>query len=390
MEYITENKFEDILEGIKMDNCVLILGPLFGMDAGGNKIQTNLRQKLINAGFPLDDEFQNLFIAEQSADDWGITSKIITFYDNAVPHDIYNVVAKIKFNSILTFTQDVFLLNAFKKQKFEYNFKYFSSAGSKQNEEINLGKTELRENEIENKNKVPVIYNVFGYYKDSNSLIINYSSFYEFLFSILGEKKPFPLELITKLSESKVFVFLGFDLKKWYVPLLITKLYNLGRDINNQRRPMAVSALNDTDTSNEEYVRWLTRYPLLIKFIEGNSQQFIDKVSAVKDENIFRKSLPEPRPREGGFPDDPEFQKNKRMYLDKIAGSGSAKELFDVSKEINSFFSGKYANGQNFITEIQGELTNLMYKISKGENNTGESTLNNIRNRLIDFINPYP
>lgn len=382
MEYITENQFEDILEGIKMNKCVLILGPLFAMDKEGNKIQDNLTQKLLKSGLSLDDEFQNLFIVEQSADDWGITSKIITFYDTAIPNDIYNNVAKIRFNSILTFTQDVFLLNAFKGQKFDYIFKYFSADGSKQNEESDI---------TDKINKPPVIYNVFGHYKDSNSLIISYSSFYEFLFAILGNKQTFPLELITQLSESRVFVLLGFDLKKWYVPLLITKLYTLGRDNSNQRRPMAVATLNDTDTSNEEYVRWLTRYPLSIKFIEGTSQQFIDKILA--DENVFRKSQQEQlrQPDEGiFFYKDPDFQNKKVTYLEKIGSTGNEDDLLAVSKEIFSFFLEKNYSpeAQNFLTGIKGRLCNIISEKAKGNIDRSDvKVLNQIRDDLMKFIN---
>lgn len=383
MVYITENQVEDILEGIKMDKCVLILGPLFATDKDGNKIQNSLRQRLVDSGFSLDDEYQNLFIADQSADDWGITSKIITFYENAVPNDIYDGVAKIRFNSILTFTQDVFLLNAFKRQKFDYIFKYFSADGSKQNEESDV---------VDKTNKPPVIYNVFGHYKDSNSLIISYSSFYEFLFSILGNKQTFPLELITKLSESRVFVLLGFDLKKWYVPLLITKLYKLGRDNSNQNRPMAVATLNDTDTSNEEYVRWLTRYPLSIKFIQGTSQQFIDK--ALADKNVFRKShqgqLRQPPNEEILFYDDPAFQNKKIMYLEKIGSTGNEDDLLTVSIEIFSFFLEKnYSHeAQNFLTGIKGRLANIIFEKAKGNVDRSDvKVLNQVRDDLMKFIN---
>jgi hypothetical protein len=50
---------------ISNDNCVLLLGPLFGIDGDGNKIHVKLKEYLASCEdkFELDDEFDNLYIS---------------------------------------------------------------------------------------------------------------------------------------------------------------------------------------------------------------------------------------------------------------------------------------------------------------------------------------
>ena len=180
-----------VLNSIEKNNCVLILGPLFGLNNKSDKIHSIVRQQLEDS-FSLDDEYQNLFILKQSPDnDWIVFSTIADLYENVVPSEVYNKVAKINFSAVLTFTQDIFLLSAIKQQNVEFIFKYFSANISKQKEENFICQPQSNSSHTE-KSNILVVYNLFGSYQDTNSLIINYNSFYKFLFAILGSDKALP------------------------------------------------------------------------------------------------------------------------------------------------------------------------------------------------------
>jgi hypothetical protein len=374
-----------VVNSIEISNCVLILGPFFGLNNQGIKIHKIVREQL-DDNFSLDDEYQNLFILKQSPDnDWIVFSTIADLYENVVPSEVYDKVARINFSAMLTFTQDIFLLNAIKKQNVEFIFKYFSANNSKQKEDGFICQSQQNSINTE-KNNIPVVYNLFGSYQDFNSLIINYNSFYKFLFAILGNDKTFPQEVITKLAEAQVFVFLGFDLKKWYVPLIFSKFFNLGRDNSNPNRPMAVASLNDTDTSNDEYMQWLKRYPLKIDFLEGSSYEVVDRLSAVANEKIFRKPCKQASPAIL-FYDDPEFQKNREDFLNEIGKAGNEDNLISVIEEIRTFFSERnYKDAETYMVNIKGRLNNYISRTQAGVvANTTE--LNEIRNSLSTYIN---
>ena len=75
--------------------------------------------------------------------------------------------------------------------------------------------------------ELPILYNLFGSIADENSLITTYDAFFNFFISVIGEEHKLPLELQNRLTEANFFVFIGFDLTKWYIPLLMHKPLNL-------------------------------------------------------------------------------------------------------------------------------------------------------------------
>ncbi len=260
---------------ISSQSCVLLLGPLFGVDANSEKIHSNLRSfltaepNLLN----LDDEFDNLYICKSpdSTQNAILINGLDSYYKTVQPHQVYSQILSIGFRAIISYTSDLLLAEA--NTNNEYDFAFFSAKGNQINPDQG---TAL------NATKKPLIYNIFGNNSDLNSLITDYDSLYDFLINILQANQEFPLQLKNILSSARAFLFLGFDLRKWYIPLIIRKFNHF--ILNGNRTRTAVSAfacLDDTDDIQADLLaEGLSKYPLSFTAFKGyNSLQLLEKLA---------------------------------------------------------------------------------------------------------------
>jgi hypothetical protein len=327
VEY-NEDTLETIIDSVANNACILFLGPLFGQTNDGKKINDLLFQELWKNNIKVDNDFQNLFIKKIDTPPQKIALRMKNFYNSTgdtVPPAtgsttfIYRNVAKINFNAVIVFGQDVFLKNAFDEEGFIYDFRYYSSKGP-QPPVIRSGGKALNMGPAES---IPIIYNVFGNYNDAQSLITDYGTYYKFLFAIMGDPSFFPADLNARIASAQVFLFLGFDLKKWYVPLLVTRFYNIGNTIT---KSMFASSMNDTDVSNnEEYVNWLGRYPLNLQPI-GDTAAFLDSVVATPDgiqKGLLRAKDNPAMLVKSQYYEQPEFRQKKAEWLNQLGTEGA-------------------------------------------------------------------
>jgi len=275
-----ESIYRSLLKGISTGECALILGPLFGVTQDGKKIHELLRHTLQqDYKVDLDTDFDNLFIVRKYPDavfEFQLRGAIQDFYTDIQSrvHKVYDDIVQINFHAIVSFTQDEFLKDAFKRAQCQKVFQYFSVKGANTENTAPTNNTTLGAR----KKGPPILYNLYGRCNDPDSLIVGYDTFYEFLFSFIGEKQQQQLrEMSERLKDSKMFLFLGFNLKKWYVPLLLTMLLKR----QSSTRIPAIATMDDTDEqSNQNYMEWLSRYPMAMSFVEDTSIGLIEKIMA--------------------------------------------------------------------------------------------------------------
>ena len=122
----------------------------------------------------------------------------------------------------------------------------------------------------------------FGSVNDLNSLILDYDSLYDFLINILKADQEVPLQLKNILGSARAFLFLGFDLRKWYIPLIIRKFNQFILTPSCTRAAVsAVACLDDTpDVPADSIAESLNKYPLLFKpFKKMTSRALIDALT---------------------------------------------------------------------------------------------------------------
>ncbi|ANE50617.1 SIR2 family protein [Flavisolibacter tropicus] len=249
------DNFETLKTFVENGSCVLLLGPLFGIDADGNKIHSKLKDLLTSDRykFSLDSEFDNLYILRKSdgLNNARIKSVITNFYKNIARNEIYDKLLDIGFSGIISFTSDLLLSKA-NATKNAYDFYAFNGR-----------QLVVAEDESQGISEKPVIFNVFGDMNDLNALIVDYDSLYEFLMSIIKAETQIPLQLRETLKQASSFLLLGFDLSKWYIPIIIRKL-NQFILANQRKTPIDGFVCLDDSTAppREGFEESLSKYPL--------------------------------------------------------------------------------------------------------------------------------
>lgn len=243
----------------------MLLGPLFGVDKSNNKIHVQLKEQL-NQKFSLDDEFDNLFISKKTdgQQKGQLIDEICTFYEGMERNPVYDRIIGIGFRGIINLSADLFLYEADKANVYDYS--YFSKKGNVISDEEDT-KTGL--------SKKPILYNVFGDIRDLNSLITDYDSLYDFLINIMRAEKEFPLQLRDILGKASAFLFLGFDLSKWYIPLIVRKLNQFILNARHKTSVVAFASLDDTpllfaqNNGGGPLMEGLNKYPLSFGAFNG-------------------------------------------------------------------------------------------------------------------------
>jgi hypothetical protein len=378
------NGLSIISSNIKADSCVLVLGPLFGINKDKKVIYDEIKKYLLQEDDSLifDHEFQNLFLIEKNYEATIIEEMIVSSYEKFSredkPCDSYDKISKIKFTTVINFGQDTFLVDELKKNQIKYQFSYFSICKTL-SEYVSVSK------EAEYK-KFPFIFNMFGHYQHRASLIYNYDRFYKFFFSALGDTNEFPDEVKNRLAQARIFILLGFDLKKWYVPIFITKLCKVGRE-NTESRPMVLAALNDTDKDNQPYVNWLTRFPLNLQFIR-DSHQFVDLLTKTPSNLNSSDSVNSGVTSLENIPTDL-LDKEKHAYRKRVDDCVFPDEILDIIDELKTTYeTKKYKEGiacmGNFRLEMKKSL-NLFYvdEISEEEKDRKVAV---VRRNLLSYL----
>jgi SIR2-like domain len=218
---------------VESSKCVLLLGPRFGFTADSQgtpksiseSIRTGLQEYYSKKpGFNwqerIDSQFDNLFImrnvqAGKTLELFELRAQLSQLYmaiEQQPLHPVYTQIAKLPFNAIINCTPDTLLQKAFVTGGIDHDFFYYSPKGQQQ-----LRPDPPRAN-------VPILLNMFGYAKDQDSFLITYEHFFNFVFSMLGNSETLPDTLKKLVREADLFVLLGFDLEKWYIPLLLRRL----------------------------------------------------------------------------------------------------------------------------------------------------------------------
>jgi hypothetical protein len=325
---MTDVDYNSIRYHLANKEVVLFLGPLFGMDEDENKISTMLRD-VLTPNFNLDDEFENLFILQCSkekidnGDLVNLRTQFGSFYESQTPHKIYRTISQLKFKAVINCSQDLFLRNAFRDTKTECLFYHFSAKSAQPYVQEN-GQAPANDDKLPDRT---VVYNVYGSYEDQQSLITDYETFYNFLIALIGANQEIPTELKKVLKYADIFLFLGFNLTKWYIPLLIRKLYKIAEN----ERVSSYATLDDT----------LCAYSQLCEMKPDKLDTAINMLAAAATAGDAENALPEEQPAITAAPRVIDGVVNN--FLDRYPAR------FRITMDSNLEFVEKLAAGKNVV-----------------------------------------
>ncbi|MGF1533698.1 MAG: SIR2 family protein [Bernardetiaceae bacterium] len=201
-----------IVETIRTERCVLMLGPEVARNAEGLSLYQSLLESLdlsnqAKVRYYNDDEF--FFFRDPLAKTRAVFD-IQQFYARHSPSPLFEQILQIPFHLCISVSPDLMLRQSFEQYNLPHRFDYYRKYENPQ--------------AIERPTQdYPLIYNLFGAIEDDESLIFTHEDLFEFLFAILGDRK-LPRGLESQLQSAKNFIFLGFKFDKWYVKLLLRLL----------------------------------------------------------------------------------------------------------------------------------------------------------------------
>ena len=235
--------FDPILvaDEIERKTCALLVGPdLLRLD--NRPLNQAMRETLATKyGAYIEHyyEQQGLFKFKHEAGKKLVTQKAVReFYEVAAPdEELLKKIVSIPFHLILSINPDTFLSDTCLKYGIKHQFHHF------------LG-NHREVKPVEPPAELPLIYNLVGTKDKYDSLVLDYDDLYDYLKSVFGPPG-LPQHLHVALNECSSFLFLGFQLDKWYTQLFVRWV----SDVKGARRYANPMNGNPKDPETEQFIQ---------------------------------------------------------------------------------------------------------------------------------------
>jgi hypothetical protein len=222
---LSEDDLDTLIYNIKQKNCILMLGPDTATETVDGvpillteTLANQLSEKIDSETLKRINTSDLAQVSQHYVKEKGpksLESKAFSFYKTRqdLCSPLHQDLAALPFYFTITTTPDSMFLNALKKEKKQpvmcsYNFK------GKNPEPVQMGT-------IEN----PLVFYLYGSIEEPNSLLLTENDLLDFLAALISEKPPLPDKIRVELQdENKIFLFLGFGFKHWYLRILLYAL----------------------------------------------------------------------------------------------------------------------------------------------------------------------
>lgn len=350
---MSEVNWEYIIDTIKSEKCVLVLGPEVAVNHEGAPLHEALGSYLgVDADPDIlyfnDDDF---FLFRDETAKFPTYLNIQKFYNQTEPSEIYTKIAQIPFHLIVSLSPDMLLKKVMEANQIPHNFEYYR-------------KYENPRNTVSPSRDVPLIYNLFGSIEDDESLIFTHDDMFDFLEAVLGSYQ-LPKEIKNQLKSAKNYILLGFTFEKWYVKLIL-RLFNLhsGRFLRYASKSKAIISAESKELYENHF---------RINFIEKDLNHFINKIYTLCEEDGQLREL---------------GSGEELNFLESVRNCIKNDELQRAIDQISDYLE---LEGEeellNDLVLISGSYKRLLRRISKGtvSEDNAEVKMNQIRSSLYDI-----
>jgi hypothetical protein len=344
-----------IVDSIKEERCVLMLGPEVALNNRGVPIYSDLpRFFQEETDLEIDKDTDGLIIFKSRRSKSFFYTELKRYYQKYKPiDDIHKKLARIPFHIIISTTPDIILKKCY--ETFGMNFD-FHNYNKKQNPE------DIKKIPTGN---YPLLYNLLGCITEEDSLIVTHDDLFEFLFSILGEQR-LPRELKRCLQKPKVFVFLGFDFERWYLQLLL-RLFELHQDA------MPIASQAGSKLKEQTKTFYINNFEM--EFIDSSIEDLVDDLYKKCESQGLIKEIKESSPDENPF-----WRKIRELIGDD--------KIEEAIIELQEHLEGKSDELLNTVIQISGRYYRLNRKQDSGtiSNQDADLQMNQIGASLIEII----
>ena len=263
--------WEFIIDKLKAEQCLLVLGPEAYVAANGSTLQDELIRQLAlpnNENIQKYYEEDGFFLFDDPYKRTLACHQIKAFYRSAQPGETIRQIAQLPFHVILTVTPDKVLPAAFEQLNFSFQFGHYKK--NKDPQPIKAPTAAL-----------PLIYNVFGCTDNEESMVLTHNDLYDYFKSIFA-RNSMPGRLSLVLQEVKNIIFLGVPFEQWYFQLLLREL-----GIHQQQYEFTRFAASQSATKE---LRTFCYEQFKINFIANHIDGFIQELfNRCRQEGLLRR-----------------------------------------------------------------------------------------------------
>ncbi len=269
--------WEDVLDTLKEQKCVLFLGSGAYQAPGGG----NLEQALVdwldakNPDHPSIRLYNpdGFFLFRKERFKRRVIAKTKAFYNQVFPETMrqFTLLAQIPFTMIVSLTPDNVLARTFDVSGFEYYSDFY------------FRHRKARKSFEKPSKEKPLIYNLLGNIEEPESLVLTHRDFFDYLDSMFNNQMN--EELRNELENAERYIFLGLPYEKWYFPLLLRWL-SIDSDKLKEIERLALREFE------EPHLHRLYREEFKIEFVPTDIEGFIAELYRKCKEAKILKALP--------------------------------------------------------------------------------------------------
>lgn len=230
---LTDAIYQNIARNISEGSCVLFLGPAAitaKQPDGSYRPLTELCANQLAKGLGLSKEEENSLYHVASAlriraqrSDTMLISEVQDFYNKAEReaqlHPMLEQLADLPFKIIVNTTPDDFFARFYATAVRDYRFDFYNFRKPTSDPLYSFGD-----------DAAPLVYNLFGFYKKSESLVLTYSDQLAYVNKITGaQHERLPDSLLAAFTVPRFYLFLGFDFDDWSLRVLFDALFKNAR-----------------------------------------------------------------------------------------------------------------------------------------------------------------
>jgi len=281
--------WEDILETMEEQKCVLFLGSGAFQAPGGENLEVALSTWLDtdNIDHPHIQIYNSdgFFLFKKNRYKRKVIAEMKRFYSQSFPETeaLFSKISQMPFSMIITLTPDNILARTFDVMGLEYQPDFYFR---------NRKASDTFENPTKKK---PLIYNLMGNIEEPESLVLTHGDFFDYLESVF-KGMSMNDELKDSLENMERYIFLGLPYEKWYFQMLL-RVLSLHSDKLKEVERLALDEFEDPNLHKiyaEEFK---------IEFFPASTNEFIDELFTRCEKEGLLKTLPKADPAEASISD---------------------------------------------------------------------------------------
>lgn len=274
---LTDTIYHNIARNISEGSCVLFLGPAAitaKQSDGSYQPLTELCANQLAKNLELSDDEEDSLYHVASAlrimtkrSDTMLISDVQDFYNKAEReaqlHPMLEQLADLPFKIIVNTTPDDFFARYYATAVRDYRFDFYNFRKPATDPLYSFGD-----------DAAPLIYNLFGFYKKSESLVLTYNDQLAYVNKITGaQHERLPDSLLAAFTVPRFYLFLGFDFEDWSLRVLFDALFKNAR---SSIQPFAYSRKGQRAT--DPYARVFFQGEFRMEFPKVDMETFVSNL----------------------------------------------------------------------------------------------------------------